>query len=209
MKFIVILMFGFLTLAFSCCTEKSQNKIILIKVPNIYFNDNDGKYTHENGIFLRNGKSYSGNLVMLYSEYDTAGIIPFYNGLEEGWSRKYYTHKKTAEERLYHLGRKEGTHIGWWENGQLKFIYQFKNDNHEGKAQTWYPGGQLATDNFYEKGYETGLQRSWYPDGVLRANYDARNGRQYGLTGVKNCESVFDSTTKKFVQHTLAKRKIR
>ncbi len=209
MKFIIFFINGFIIFGFSACKEKSPEESIKIEVPNIYFNDDDGKYEHENGVFLRNGKSFSGKLVERYSENDTAAIIPYFNGLEEGWSRKYYKHKKPAEERLYHLGKKEGTHKGWWENGQQKFIYHFKNDNHEGKAQTWYPSGQLATDNFYEKGYETGLQRSWYPDGVLRSNYDALNGRQYGLTGVKNCESVFDLTTKKFVERTLLKRKIK
>lgn len=194
-----------LMVLFGACEEKSPQDNIPINVPAIYFNAHDGVYTNQNGIFLRAGKPFTGFLFSNYSEKDTAEIIPYYAGLEEGWTRKWYPNHKRAEERLYHLGRKEGIHQGWWQNGQLKFVYNFKNDNHEGKSQTWYSTGQPATENFYESGYEIGLQRAWYADGILSANYEARNGRQYGLTGVKNCASVWDSITNKFVEKSIAK----
>ena len=176
-----------------------QNDVATIKIPDIYFNSKDGVYTNENGKFFRNGQIFSGNLVTLYTANDTAEIIPYYNGLEEDLTRKWFPNKKISEERLYHLGKKERVHKGWWENGQQKFIYNFKNDNHEGLAQTWYPNGLMASENNYSKGYEIGMQRAWYSDGVIRANYEARDGRQYGLTGVKNCETVWDIETKRFI----------
>ncbi len=205
MKYTVFLC-GLLVIIFQDCNIKNDSQNIeILPVSNIYFNKNDGKYSNENGIFFRNGQPFSGILLSLYSSLDTESVIPFYKGLEEGWTRKYYPHQQLSEERLYHLGKKESIHQGWWENGQIKFLYCFKNDNHDGKAQTWYESGNPATENFYEKGYETGLQRAWYADGVLRANYDSRNGRQYGLTGVKNCQSVWDSVTKKYVELNLTK----
>lgn len=187
------------------CAEKSQLDNIVINVPAIYFNANDDVCSNQNGLLLRNGKPFCGYLFSTYGEKDTAEIISYYAGMEEGWRCKWYPNHKRAEERLYHFGRKEGTHKGWWQNGQLKFVYLFKNDNHEGKSQTWYSTGQPATENFYERGYEIGLQRAWYADGILSANYEARNGRQYGLTGVKNCASIWDSTTNKFVEKSIAK----
>ena len=208
MKPIVLFITVLLIFCLSACKEKVNTEIVLLNISNVYFNDNDGVYSNENGLKSRNGKLFSGNIVSLSDEKDTLAIVPFFNGLEEGWTRKWYSNKKPAEERLYHLGKKEGHHLGWWKNGNKKFDYNFVNGNHEGKAQTWYVSGQIASDNFYEKGYETGMQSAWYDDGVLRANYDARNGRQYGLTGVKNCASVFDSVTNKFVEKSFAKKKL-
>jgi hypothetical protein len=45
-----------------------------------------------------------------------------------------------------------------------------------------------------------GAQIAWYPNGKLRLNYVVRNGRQYGLTGVKNCATVWDANLREFVE---------
>jgi hypothetical protein len=44
--------------------------------------------------------------------------------------------------------------------------------------------------NFHQ-GHEQGLQQLWQSDGKLWANYEARNGRNYGLVGVKGCATLW------------------
>ena len=36
-------------------------------------------------------------------------------------------------------------------------------------------------------GYEEGSQKAWWQNGVIRANYVVKNGRRYGLIGLKLC----------------------
>ena len=45
----------------------------------------------------------------------------------------------------------------------------------------------------YKNGYEHGQQKIWYPDGRIKSNYIIKNGRRYGLLGIKNCINVSDS----------------
>jgi len=37
------------------------------------------------------------------------------------------------------------------------------------------------------------MQTMWKRDGKLAMNYFARDGRNYGITGVKSCENLWDS----------------
>ena len=61
---------------------------------------------------------------------------------------------------------------------------------YEGDVKVWYPDGSLFQHFKYKKGHEDGAQKVWKSDGRIKANYVVRDGRRYGLTGVKNCINV-------------------
>jgi antitoxin component YwqK of YwqJK toxin-antitoxin module len=132
-------------------------------------------------------KKFSGWVYALHPDGDTALLVPYSSGKEEGWSRRRYKGKKQMEERFYRAGRKEGVHKGWWPDGKEKFVYVFNDDEHEGPAEEWFENGKPSRLFHYAKGQEEGLQKLWWEDGSIRANYVVKEGQQYGLIGRKVC----------------------
>ena len=98
-----------------------------------------------------------------------------------------------AYERHYIGDAEEGTEVGFWEDGSIRFVYGYSHGVMDGVARDWDREGHLYRETHYVDGREDGQQRMWWPDGALRANYVVRDGRRYGLLGAKGCVSA-DST---------------
>lgn len=147
---------------------------------------------HQDTLYYGNEK-YDGYVIEKFQKGDTALFISYLNGLEEGISKKWYPNKQVSEIRMYHRGKKTGTHKGYWENGKPKFEYNFMNGEHNGTAKDWYENGQYYKFFNYKMGYEDGSQKAWWENGVIRANYVVKNGRRYGLIGLKLCMNPEDS----------------
>ncbi len=178
----------------SITQDTGAGKIVL---PNTFTNaEENGFTTHQDTLFF-NGTKYSGIVYALNNSADTAFVKSYYDGVEEGLQKKWYPNKQIAEIRWYHLGKKTGKHIGFWENGKPKFEFYFLNGEHEGVAQEWYQNGNPYRLFHYEKGYEQGSQKMWWENGTIRANYEVRNGRRYGLIGLKLCMNQNDTLIKK------------
>ena len=175
---------------------KPQN-IVAASVPTIFKPSADKGFTlNQDTIFFNNAK-YSGFVYSLYNEKDTMQLAGFLNGLEEGVQKKWYPNKQIASVRMYHAGKKIGKHLGFWENGQPQFEFYFEDGEHHSIAKEWYQNGQPYRTFHYEHGYEQGSQKMWWENGIIRANYVIKNGRRYGLIGLKLCMNPNDSIFKK------------
>ena len=165
---------------FSCCGDTTMLKE--------QFNIAGRTIKNENGVIICDGKPFTGRLYAL-NNTDTVFIREYSEGLEDGLHKLWYANKRIAEIRYYREGKKTGLHTGFWENGQKKYEYNFANDLYEDKQYEWYPTGQAFSKKTYKQGHENGLQQVWTPDGKIRSNYEAKNGRNYGNIGKKNCLS--------------------
>jgi hypothetical protein len=138
----------------------------------------------------RDGNLFFGTVV----EKDDQGRVrvsdPYFRGLLSGQSRAFYASGKIRWTRDYRNGKKDGVHVGWWENGRKMFEYRFRKDLYDGSVREWYADGKIAKEMHYEYGVESGLQRAWRENGTLYANYEARNGRLYGIINARLCYSV-------------------
>ena len=114
-------------------------------------------------------------------------------GSKHGIFKRFYPNNQLFEERSYRKGKKEGLHLGYWENGNLAFEYHLENDEYHGSLKAWNPSGQIIKFLNYERGQEAGRQQLWYDDGAVRTNYIIKDNRRYGLLGTKNCTNVSDS----------------
>lgn len=179
---------SFFCILLACQPSKTQ-------IPNIWVLENDASFTHNQGVLFYKNKPFSGNQFATYANGDTAKIVSFLAGKEEGWSKIWYEKGLLAEQRYYKKGKKEGEHKAWWSDGKPKFLYHFKNDEHDGIQQDWHANGRLAETFNYRNGHEEGQQQMWFDDGSLKANYVIKNGRRFGLPGVKNCVSVMENNT--------------
>lgn len=145
------------------------------------------------GITYHDQKPFTGKTFRLNSEGDTISWIAYEKGKLHGADYAWYSASIKKHERYYTQGKKEGVHVGWWPNGQLKFRYEFKNDEYEGSVKEWYEDGTPYRSFTYSKGHEDGPQKMWRLDGSIYANYVLKNNRIYGLSGRKNCRSLWKS----------------
>ena len=89
------------------------------------------------------------------------------------------------------MGKKEGTHKGFFPDSQPRFEYKFEAGENIGTHYDWYEGGQLAKLTNYKDGKPFGVQKMWRSDGKIRSNYVIReDGRRYGLVGIKRCKNI-------------------
>jgi hypothetical protein len=208
MKKLLIKQLFIISVFFSACnlnSKTSQNakpalSILAagkIGVPPIFKPSADkGFALHQDTLFYNDIK-YSGFVYTLYNAKDTMQIAGFLNGVEEGVQKKWYLNKQIASERFYRAGKKIGKHLGYWENGQPQFEFYFENGEYHGITKEWYQNGQAYRSFHYEHGYEQGSQKMWWENGIIRANYVVKNGRRYGLIGLKLCMNPNDSVLKK------------
>ena len=188
----------------SCNTKKTETIIeampeikIAKTVPSVYVNTNDNNLTkHQDTIFYKD-KFFTGFRYTLYPNSDTAVLQSYFNGVEEGTQKKWYPNRQLQEERFYINGKKEGIHKGWWPDGKEKFLFTAYNDKNDGEFKEWYSSGLLGKFFHYKNGQEEGSQRLWWDNGTVRANYVIRDGKKYGLIGLKTCINPYDSITKK------------
>lgn len=179
----------------SACHLKPEVKVKeqSIIIPNhTIFVKNSAINFHQDTLFL-GAKKYSGFVLDTFPTEDSASFVGYFNGIEEGVSKKWHPNKQIAEVRFFHHGKKIGIHRGFWPNGNRKFEYHFVNGEHHGKAQDWYENGQVYKEFHYKMGYEEGSQKAWWENGIIRANYVVKNGRRYGLIGLKLCMNPDDS----------------
>jgi hypothetical protein len=152
----------------------------------VWINSSDRAIDEAGAALLVNGAPFTG---IVFTPFDedarTFTVAPM---REHDVTERYG--KLLAQVRPYKNGLREGIHEGQWANGNLKFRYAYANDMLEGESSEWYPDGKLYRVMNYHEGHETGMQNMWNSRGVLIANYEARNGRKYGLSDAKNCVQV-------------------
>lgn len=166
-------------------------------VPPVYKNASDKYLTkHQDTIYYKD-QFFTGYRFSLYPNGDTAVLDSYFNGVEEGFQKKWYPNRQLLEERFYINGKKEGSHKCWWPDGKEKLYFTACGDKYEGEFKEWYSSGLLAKYFNYTNGQEEGSQRLWWDNGSVRANYVIRNGKKYGLLGLKLCINPYDSITKK------------
>ncbi|WP_163401072.1 toxin-antitoxin system YwqK family antitoxin [Flavobacterium fluviatile] len=191
--------FPFFVCLFIISCNQSPNEVpkrLAQKIPSIYKLATDEGFYFKQDTLLFNNEKFSGKQYVLYPSKDTAFVKSYLKGMLEGIQKQWYSNGILAEERLYVANKKEGLHKGWWENGKPKYTYPFYNDELEGEVKEWYATGQLFKWFHYKKGYEEGSERLWYEDGSVRANFVIKNGKKYGLIGIKLCKNPYENTDK-------------
>ncbi|MFN8248042.1 MAG: hypothetical protein U0T68_03720 [Ferruginibacter sp.] len=190
-----------ITVILFACSSSANKKLpepkIAKTVPHTFIDFKSGSLQKRNDTVYFNNSLYSGYCYELYSASDTAWLGSYFNGVEEGEQYRWYPGKQLAEKRFYINGKKEGIHLGWWPNGKQKFYFEADNNEYNGVFKEWYASGNPGKEFHYVNGHEEGAEKLWWENGTVRANYVIRNGKKYGLLGLKTCINPYDSIIKK------------
>jgi len=134
---------------------------------------------------------YSGRFILRYSDGGIKEERVYKNGLRHGEQLKWYANAEKHSIRYYRIGKKTGTHVGWWKNGKKKFEFEFnKIGEHDGIAYEWFENGSPFKFFHYKNGKEQGSQKMYKPNGNIRANYVVIDNDRFGLIGLKKCDAV-------------------
>lgn len=92
-----------------------------------------------------------------------------------------------ASRETYRDGSKVGVHWAFWPDGTVRRRAPYGFDAFDGMVRTWDASGRTRDIRRYAAGREAGLQQSFGSNGELFLNYEARNGRRYGLLNSTPC----------------------
>lgn len=175
-----------LCLISSCEKAKSPRSIVV--------NADTLDWVNQGALKLYKGVPFTGKVFKQDSvSGDTLYIENYQLGLKHGSFKRFYPNHLLFEKREYKMGKKQGLHQAYWEDGKLAFEYQLENDVYHGSLKSWNRQGQMIKSLNYSRGQQLGHQQLWDDNGEIRTNYIIKNNRRYGLLGTKNCVNVSDS----------------
>ena len=178
--------------------EADLNEIKIAKtVPPLMLQTTDARLHWQQDTLYYQQQFFSGYTYELQHEKDTLALKSYFNGVQEGFQKEWYSNGKIKEERFYINGKKEAVQRGWWPNGKPRFYFTAYNDEYAGQFKEWMENGLLVKWFHYQNGKEEGSQKLWWSDGKIRANYVIKQGRKFGLLGYRICENPYDSVVKK------------
>lgn len=162
-------------------------------IPAYYLSAQDDRLKRIRDTMFLDGAYYTGFCVGFHPSGDTAFIHGFFNGLPEGRQVAWSEQGVPVSSAFFINGKKEGLQQTWWPDKTPQLRYWTSDNEYEGAFLEWNSAGVLIKQFHYLQGHESGHQRLWWDNGTVRANYVIRNGRKYGLLGLKLCANPNDS----------------
>ena len=68
----------------------------------------------------------------------------------------------------------------------------------QGIEKEWYQSGVPSKIRQLVDGKEEGIQQAWLPNGKLYVNYEAKNGRIFGLRRANSCYTLKDEVIQRY-----------
>lgn len=146
----------------------------------------------ERGMTYYQGKPFTGTVISLYDTDCKSYSIRYLNGKKHGSSQKWFDNGLKSYEANYVNGKEDGIVRTWWRNGNLRTECSFQDGVAHGIQKHWYFSGRLFKIMNLVQGKEQGMQQAWRENGKIYNNYEARNGRIYGLKRSKLCYELDD-----------------
>ena len=174
--------------------NKENNIIEKIEIPDNIQNISSLKYNNLTSEWFFDGYLYSGFIVDYYDNKKLKLKMSVYQGKRQNKTEKWYSNGKLMEVSSYHNGKLNGEKKVWVFTNEHILISQlnYKLGKAHGEQRKWYPSGEIYKIMNFDDGIESGIQKAFRKNGALYANYEARDGRIYGLKKSKLCYSLED-----------------
>lgn len=199
MKPVFLILFS-VGIVLASCTEKkelqqplapelTERPVELPEIPDVTVAISALQYDNSVSLWTLNGQSYSGHAVRYYPGSILQERICFWKGKKQNQAIQWYPDGHYKQVANYHLGKLHGEKKRW--SHESTHVLLAHLNYHAGKAhgeQTqWYPTGELFKKVHLNMGREEGIQQAYRKNGVVFANYEAKNGRIFGLKKAALC----------------------
>ncbi len=149
------------------------------------------------GKWFYRDKAFTGYTMVYHPNGAIAERMGYYQGKKQGRTQKWFADGTLRRWATYHANRLNGRVRSWWPNGVLSMESNYVDGVAHGVQRKWYPNGQLARQTRLNLGREEGMQQAWLRNGKLYANYEARDGRFFGLKRSNLCYALEDEVVQR------------
>lgn len=201
MKCIIPMIFLLGALMISCAEDRNEKKVhhlnpdvSSVTIPDRVVNKSSLNYDNRTSLWSLNNEPFSGYMVSFYQDStlkEKAGIL---DGKKQNQFIEWYPDGKLKQVAHYHKGKLHGEKKRW--STDTSYILISHLNYHLGKAhkeqKQWYPTGELFKKLNMNMGKEEGIQQAFRKNGALYANYEAKDGRVFGLKKTALCFGLED-----------------
>ncbi len=175
----------------SCLKEIQDTSGPLVVIPDTEWKQDEVYYDRSQSLWrtIQDSSEVSGRITFYFNEHAMAKEIPVFNGKKEGVQRTYFPNGQLKFEESYSNNKLHGKVRRWGieEGHQLLAELNYEDGKLHGKQRKWYPSGELHKLLNLVAGKEDGMQKAFRKNGALYANYEAKNGRVFGLKRANLC----------------------
>jgi len=193
MKYIIgIVSIGFMFLNIFHKSEEVKTDLnveAIFNVPKEIIEKDNLIYHNHSSIWTLDKKVYSGYVESYYPDGSVKQRFGVYNGLKQGESLDWFEDGHLKFSSYYHQGKLHNVKKVWYGNAdhQLASELNYHLGTLNGLQLKWYPTGEIYKRMNMNMGIEEGMQQAYRKNGVLYANYEAREGRAFGLKRASLC----------------------
>ena len=160
--------------------------------PAVQVNASHLKLNAGQGLVYYMGKPFSGTSVARYANGRNSITIDYDLGKKDGKHLKWFDDGTLSYEAHYKTGKLHGAVKTWWRSGTLRSQGNYSLGKVDGTQRQWYKSGALFKQLNYTMGLQEGMQKAWRQNGKIYNNYEAKNGRIFGLKRANLCYQLED-----------------
>lgn len=175
-----------------CCNTKNPSKDsslvkpknTLVKVPDTMAHKSSLFYNTKNSLWTLNDSLYSGYAVSFYPDNSLKEKIGILKGKVHDKAIQWFINGDYKSIINYKHGKLHGDKKFWVQDSSSHVLvshYKYISGEPHGEQKKWYPTGELFKKMNINMGREEGIQQAFRKNGDLYSNYEARNGRIFGL----------------------------
>ncbi|KQC29131.1 toxin-antitoxin system YwqK family antitoxin [Flagellimonas eckloniae] len=183
------------------CSEQKEKSIennstsdALTEVPDTLVQKSALEYDNKISTWTFNGTPYSGFVVSYYPDKSLREKFGVLNGKKQNEYIRWYSDGHFKDVSTYHKGKLHGEKKIWSQDSTHILVAHYNYDAGwpHGEQTKWYTTGELFKKMNMNRGKEEGMQQAFRKNGALYANYEAREGRIFGMKKAKLCYSLED-----------------
>lgn len=188
----VVLILQFLSCIESVKKESTSpvvKEVQALAVPEIIIDKSELHYDRNISVWTLNGEQFSGYAVSYYPNSNLQQKIGILEGKKQNETKDWYPNGKLKFSANYHQGKLHGEKKSWSADSthQLLAHYNYYLGKAHGVQKKWYLTGETFKILHLNMGKEEGIQQAYRKNGELYVNYEARNGRIFGLKRASLC----------------------
>lgn len=164
--------------------EKPISELEVLK-KELVLNGNEGNWYY-------NEKCFNGYAVRYHENGTLFQRVGFYNGKKEGVANIWFSNGVLKVESHYNKNMLVGSYKSWWDNGVLASETNYVEGKKQGVERYWFSNGKISKKRNLLNDKEEGLQQAWLENGKLYVNYEAKNGRIFGMRRANSCYKLED-----------------
>lgn len=201
MKYALLLSIGAYLLLSNCEGNKEaidadslHSFFIALEIPDTMVDKTSLHYDNLTSHWTLGKESFSGYAISFYQDGTLKEKIGVLQGKRQNRSIEWYPDGSYKQLANYHRGKLHGEKKKWSADDQHFLVAQlnYHMAKAHGEQKLWYPSGEIYKILNLNMGREEGIQKAFRKNGALFANYEAREGRIFGLKKAALCYGLED-----------------